>query len=298
MKKVLNIIWIMLFCLLIVLLVNYSNNEKMISKFNNKVYELNKTSSLGFMEPYISYYNAGNVYYMRKDYAKAENQFKKAVSLLPPKGRNSKVRINLALSIATPVNPEYISIDEIDDTVEHLREAQQYLLYKNFANTDGLSGTNRKAQLLYNDIEDLIQKLLQEKEQSENQDQNNQGGQDNQNNQGGQGNQNDQNDQNNQDPNQNPNQDGQDNQNQNGNGQNNPDDQNGQGNENQDQNNQGQNGDDNQNDGGQGGQGNQDENDPLRDQLGGLLEQGAQERNDDLNYDQYMFDYNFETENW
>lgn len=286
-KKILNVIWMLLLAVLISQIINYNSNEKMIQNYNNQEYELAANSNLGFFEPYISYYNAGTVYFQKKNYTMAEDRFKKALKSWSPKGRNVKIRINLALSIATPVNPDYVTVSEVDEVVEHLREAQNYLKYKNFANEDGVSGEHGKAQILYNDIEKLIQELLEKKQEEQNQDENNQnqedqnqGNQNNQNNQSqdGQNQQNDQNDQNNQN--------GQNNQN----NQDNQDNQNNQGNQNQD----GQNQDNQDNQ-----QGREPAEDPIRDQLGDLMDYGNQQRNDDLNYDRYMFQYNYnDGENW
>lgn len=272
----------LLLAVLISQIINYNSNEKMIQNYNNQEYELAEHSNLGFFEPYISYYNAGTVYFQKKDYTMAEDRFKKALKSWSPKGRNVKIRINLALSIATPVNPDYVTASEVDEVVEHLREAQEYLKYKNFANEDGSSGEHGKAQILYNDIEKLIQELLQKKQEEQNQDENNQNQDDqNQNNQ----------DQNNQDQNNNGqnNQNNQDDQN-NQNGQNNQNNQDNQNNQ-EDQNKDGQN-QDNQ-------QGQEPAEDPIRDQLGDLMDYGNQQRNDDLNYDRYLFQYNYnDGENW
>ena len=65
MKRVGIVMWSLLFLCFLCLLANDRANETMIKKYENGEYTENKLSVLGFVEPYISHYNRGNILYKK-----------------------------------------------------------------------------------------------------------------------------------------------------------------------------------------------------------------------------------------
>ena len=96
MKKLLKLSLIILFIINIFFLLRYSINFIAININNNTIYLLH---ILNINEPYIVYYNEGNINYNNKEYSKAINNYKKALSKNPPKNKICDIKYNLILSI-------------------------------------------------------------------------------------------------------------------------------------------------------------------------------------------------------
>lgn len=154
---------------LIFLGINFISNEIFISKYNKSEYTTNKLGVLGFTEPYISKYNNGCVYYNEGSYDVAISEFKAALNKNPKGDRDCYTRINLALSMVKTINPDEITEANIDETIELLKEAREYLLENGCANEDPDKAHNEDAQTLKEEIDDFI-KQLEEQKKSENND--------------------------------------------------------------------------------------------------------------------------------
>ena len=78
----------------------YGYNEWVKSKYEKGDYteNYNLLEVANFNEPYIVYYNNGNVSYQRQDYEVAIEYFETALTKNPPEEKECLIRINLVLS--------------------------------------------------------------------------------------------------------------------------------------------------------------------------------------------------------
>lgn len=166
MKKVLTMVGILLLLFFICLVVGYAANESMIDKYNNGKYEKNSFAVLGFTEPYISYYNQGNNYYREGAYENAIEEYKKALDKNPPHDRECLIRINLALSMVTPIRPEEITESNLEETIGILEEAKNVLTLHGCANKADHNGHNEDAQRLKDEI-DAFEEMLKKQSDSD-----------------------------------------------------------------------------------------------------------------------------------
>ena len=82
MKKILKITLIKLLLILIKLILSFSINEIIIRNYNNSIYNSTLIKSLYILnitEPYIAYYNEGNILYKKENYKEALNKYNKAL---------------------------------------------------------------------------------------------------------------------------------------------------------------------------------------------------------------------------
>lgn len=178
MKKIIIILYVVMAVVLISLGVNYYSNEKWIEKYEEGKFETNQLSFLGFTQPYIAPYNKGNMYYELGEYELAIEQYEKAIQKHPSKRKECDIRINMALAIIAPIDEDIFengSIEneddgksEIDKAIDILERASDVLTKKDCANEKG-KGHSKKAQKLYDEIQEMIKKLKEEKEQKKDQ---------------------------------------------------------------------------------------------------------------------------------
>lgn len=163
MKKLFTTVWILLIGCFLCLIINFSANEMFIKNYNAGNYTENKLEVLGFYEPYISYYNKGNVYFKKGDYDAAAKAYKNALAKHPSHSKECMIRINLALAMVTPIDPSELTESEIDDTIQLLEDAKQVLYDHGCAAEDG-NGHNKDAQTLKEDIDRFEEELKQRQE--------------------------------------------------------------------------------------------------------------------------------------
>lgn len=163
MKKLFTTIWVLLIAFLLCLVVNFSANEALIKDYNAGIYTENKLAPLGFLEPYISYYNEGNVWYQKGDYDAAIESYQKALERQPGHYKECMIRINLALAMVTPLNPDEMTNSDIADAMNILEDARQILYAHGCATEDG-NGHNEDAQTLKEDIDRFEEELKQMQE--------------------------------------------------------------------------------------------------------------------------------------
>lgn len=152
MKK---IIWSILAILLFSLTVTFISNEITIVNYNRGIYKENKLAMLGFMQPYVSYYNNGNIEFKHDNYNEAIVEYEKALRSGVPKNKECLVRINMALAMIETIDFESGSTE---DALKTLKEARETLIEKGCAD-DKNSGHNADAQQLKNDIDKLIEEI-------------------------------------------------------------------------------------------------------------------------------------------
>lgn len=177
MKKKLKLIFIIvLTTILVKFILTFTINEIIILNYNNNVYNTSLIKVLypfNFSQPYIVFYNNGNLLYKKEKYTKAIEKYKKAIEKKPPQDRICDVRINLSLAM----------IKEIDDSFDYnaaynqLENAKTNLYNNNCANKKDNSGYSQDAENLEEKIKKLQDELknssdTNDKEKENNQEQN------------------------------------------------------------------------------------------------------------------------------
>lgn len=168
MKKLIKIAWILLIGCFLCLIVNFSVNETLIKAYNTGNYIENKLTFWGFLQPYIADYNNGNVYYQKGDYDAAIMAYQNALEHHCGHPRECMIRINLALAMVTPIDPDEITDSQIEDMIELLEDAKQILCVHGCATEDG-NGHNEEAQQLKEDI-DRFEEELKERQETQQED--------------------------------------------------------------------------------------------------------------------------------
>lgn len=167
MKKICATVWVLLLCCLICLLTNFFANEAFIKNYEAGTYKENKLSGLGFLEPYISYYNEGNLFYQTGNYEEAIEAYQIALSHHPSEQRECKIRINLVLSMIAPIDVSKLTDEDLDQVITTLEEAKEILCVHSCATEDG-NGHNKDAQTLKEDIDRLLEELKERQESNSN----------------------------------------------------------------------------------------------------------------------------------
>lgn len=160
-KKILSIVIIILSAILFKLICSYAINEVIIHNYNNGLYNSALIKTLykfNFNQPYIVYYNEGNILYKKENYYNATVNYNKALKKWVPKKKVCDIRINLALSMIKDIDPN-ASTQTIYDNLEDAK----YVLYEdNCASPTDSSGRSQEAEKLEEEIKEL-QKNLSEK---------------------------------------------------------------------------------------------------------------------------------------
>ena len=165
MKKVLLGLWMFLTLIFLGLTVNYVSNQIMIPKWKNGEMQGNPFGWLGILQPYVASYNEGNAAFWAEEYEKAITHYEKALRtpVSHKHDRECMIRTNLALAMVKSINPDEITNDTVDDVIAYLEEAITILVTEDCA-TDEDDGHYEDAQLLKNEIEEMIRQLEEKKE--------------------------------------------------------------------------------------------------------------------------------------
>lgn len=171
-KRIVAIIGIVSVLAFAALLVNYICGERMIDRYNKRIYESSTVNAyLGFIQPYIYHYNKGDIYYSQGDYKGAENEFKNALKWKIGVPQDCEMRINYALSIVKQIDPQTVTKDNLDETIDRLEEAKAALLKNGCAHDEDENGHNSDAQTLKDEIDKFEEKLRQQVDESQPDDQ-------------------------------------------------------------------------------------------------------------------------------
>ncbi|MBO4426779.1 MAG: tetratricopeptide repeat protein [Clostridiales bacterium] len=162
-KRVIVGIWVLLVIFMGVLLLAYFSNRNMIKSYKKEKYEFNQLGFLGFTEPYVNPYNRGNIFYSLGDYDRAIAEYDLALSYNPPEPADCMIRVNYALALLAPIDPDKITEDNLDDVLEILDEARDILCEDGCANDKG-TGHYDPAQTLKDEIDEFEEELLQQAE--------------------------------------------------------------------------------------------------------------------------------------
>lgn len=128
MKKILKFNLIILSIIFLFFISRIIINIIGITTSNHSI--INKLYFININEPYIAYYNNGNIYYIEKDYKKAIIEYKKALNNKPPKNKLCYIKRKIALSkINMSNNTDRIKKDLIKDNC-YSNEIKKYISKK------------------------------------------------------------------------------------------------------------------------------------------------------------------------
>lgn len=154
MKKILKFVLIIF---LMKLLFSFSINEIIIWNYNNNVYNTTLVKTLyifNFIEPYIAYYNEGNVLYKTGNYEEAINKYSKSLKKNPPQSKVCDIRINLSLAMI-----KLVDSTNYNTAFNQLEEAKNNLYNNNCASFTDESGYSKDAEKLEQEIKNLQDEL-------------------------------------------------------------------------------------------------------------------------------------------
>lgn len=146
-KTLLRTIWAICLVLFVVLFIRYKKYKPMKIDYNN-----------------------GVRFFKMQDYEMAEAHFVAALYEKKTKSQECKIRINLALSIVTPITPDSVTPENLEENIERLEYARDILIENDCAHDVDSNGHNEKAQRLKEEIDEYIEKLKEQNPPPEEQD--------------------------------------------------------------------------------------------------------------------------------
>lgn len=159
MKKIQIIVLSVIFAFISFFTFRVVTNEIIISLYEKDIYSNELIKSLyllNFNEPYIVYYNNGNLNFKQKEYDTAIKNYKISLEKNPPKSRVCDIRINL--SLATLYN---IKATDKDTILAELKKAREYLYENGCANEQDNNGSSEEAEELEEEIKELEKEVSQ-----------------------------------------------------------------------------------------------------------------------------------------
>ena len=172
MKKILIVLTIILSLVFLKVGYTYLVNEIIINDYNNNKYDNNLMNTLyllNFQEPYIAYYNHGNILYRIERYDEAITKYEESLTKNPQEERICDIRVNLSLSYI-----KTISVDNKDEALNILDKALNNLYEDDCASKIDDDGESKQAEKLEEEIKQL-QKQIEEGQGSDDPGNNNPG---------------------------------------------------------------------------------------------------------------------------
>lgn len=137
-------------------------NEVIIMLYNKGKYSETLVKNLYFLnlnEPYIAYYNNGNINYQKQEYDKAIDNYNLSLTKNPPEKKVCSIRINI--SLATIKN---IKVTDKELVLAELRKARSYLYENDCAHEQDDNGKSKEAEELEQEIKELERQIEEGKE--------------------------------------------------------------------------------------------------------------------------------------
>lgn len=152
------IAWVILFDSLFY---RFVYNKALIYAYEHGNYYINADGLMhgNWLQPYIAYYNKGNLAYQQGAYDEAVEAYMKALEKRMPEEKECAVRINLALALLGGMGEDYDASEKI------LYMARDVLLEKGCADELG-TGHSDTAEILKSEIEEMI-KSMEEQQTAE-----------------------------------------------------------------------------------------------------------------------------------
>lgn len=111
------------------------------------------------------YYNLGNRSYKQYSFDKAGRQYQQALDKRVPKGKECRIRINLALAMIETLSIDYAAPDEVYNSIAILEDAREWLLGADCATEEG-TGHSAEAEQLKTEIDEMLEQLYEQQESS------------------------------------------------------------------------------------------------------------------------------------
>ena len=152
-KIILLLLLIPLLLVLAKLCITYYLNEQIITEYEKGNYKKDYVRVLKLVninEPYIIYYNEGNIFYQEKEYDKAINNYEKALKKTSSVDKKCEIRINMTLAMLE--KSKELDSDELRKALE---EARENLYNDHCADEEDDSGESKEAEQLEEEIKKL-----------------------------------------------------------------------------------------------------------------------------------------------
>lgn len=157
MKKFLAFATILTTIFLIKIVSTFTINELVIKEYQNNNYNTNLIKPLyvlNFYQPYIAYYNHGNLFYKSENYQEAEKKYQEALKKNPPSSKVCDIEINLSLS-----KIKQIDFSDLENAKSSLKEARNVLYEHHCADEKDDSGKSKEAEELEEQIKELEKQM-------------------------------------------------------------------------------------------------------------------------------------------
>lgn len=147
---------------------SYLYNENLIKEYEDGNYSVDTEPLFAgnWFESYIAPYNKANQHYQKGEYEAAMESYNQALEMEMPEEKECSVRINLALAMIYNMGEEYAAPENIETSIETLKEAREILLEEGCAGEEE-DGHSDEAQKLKEEIDDLIEQLEQQQQQQQ-----------------------------------------------------------------------------------------------------------------------------------
>lgn len=165
MKKFLAFASILTTIFLLKIVSTVTINELVIKEYQNNNYDTKLVKTLyvlNFYQPYIAYYNHGNLLYKSDNYQEAEEKYQTALKKNPPSSKVCDIEINLSLS-----KIKQIDFSDLESAKNSLKEARNILYEHHCADEKDDSGKSSEAEELEKQIKELEKQLGSSTEEQE-----------------------------------------------------------------------------------------------------------------------------------
>ena len=157
MRKLLYILFCLIFIIFLRLFLSYFLNEFIIYNYNKGIYNdylIKFLYVLNFNQSYVVYYNNGNIMYKKEKYDDALYYYQKAISKNPPNDKICDIRVNMSLTII-----KNIKSNDLDYIYSQLEDARSNLYLNNCVSKDSDKVTSKSAKKLDNEIIKVMESI-------------------------------------------------------------------------------------------------------------------------------------------
>ena len=161
MKRISKLLLIPIFIILMRLILSFIINKIVIYNYQNNKYNQSLIKTLyifNINQPYIVYYNEGNILFKKEEYSEAINKYEKALNKHPNKKRVCDIRINMSLA-----KIKNIKKDDKNEIYDLLEDAKTTIYNDGCANKDDDNGYSQEAEKLEKEIQKLQDKIENDK---------------------------------------------------------------------------------------------------------------------------------------
>ena len=161
MKRISKLLLIPIFIILMRLILSFIINKIVIYNYQNNKYNQSLIKTLyifNINQPYIVYYNEGNILFKKEEYSEAINKYEKALNKHPNKKRVCDIRINMSLA-----KIKNIKKDDKKEIYDLLEDAKTTIYNDGCANKDDDNGYSQEAEKLEKEIQKLQDKIENDK---------------------------------------------------------------------------------------------------------------------------------------